>query len=239
MTEPNTELPITPASTPEVTVLPDTTKPAPFTAEQQKIFDNAIREAQSRAAKTLREDKERLERENQQLKEVVSGKGSEDQLEVLKGQLAEERLKNQAVLDESVRRQKDLLISQEAAANNHIDVDTTLRLTRNNLRHDAATGSFTVVNDDGTPRVSASGDPMSVSDFFKDFSSKKLHLVRGTVVTGTGQGGSAGSIPPRDPGWQHFVGPNSNSRDANALAQRDPRKYAEYKRQARAAGAIQ
>ena len=128
-----------------VTILGDTTDKV-VTMSQSKL-DELIRSRMGAAGRQAREDAEKLRIENERLKEVVSGKGSEEELQRTKGLLAEERLKNQAVLDESIKRQRDLVISQEGAANNHVDLDTTLKLTRQNLRHDPATGGFTVLDE--------------------------------------------------------------------------------------------
>jgi hypothetical protein len=230
-----TETPETP-EIPAVQVLDDTTDKT-VTLPQSKL-DEIIKKSMGRAASQVREENEQLRTENERLKTVVSGSGDADELSRTKGLLAEERLKNQAVLDRSIAQQKDLLISQEAAANNHVDVDTTLRLVRGNLRHDAATGSFTVVDDQGNPRLTPAGDPMSVSEFFKDFSSKKLHLIRGSVLPGTGSGSSTGSIPPVTKPLRFYFGPSSNAAAVNALSQRDPQTYKRLRAEAVRAGLV-
>lgn len=230
-----------PVEVPVVEVLANTTEPKTVSLTQERL-DAIIKERMGAAGKAAREEAERLKVENQRLKEVAAGQGSADELERVRGELASSRLEQAAILEASVKQQRDLVIAQESNKHGFVDVETLQKLTRGNLKHDATTGSFIVTNDDGTPRVGPDGTtPVSVSDFFQDFGNRKPWLVKGTVLPGTGQGSSTGTIPPRDPGWAHFVGPNSSARDANILCQtaEGKRRYAEYRRQARAAGAIQ
>ena len=73
MTELNTAV-----ETPEahVEILPDTTEPTVSMTQAQ--LDSLIRSKMGLAGRQAREDAERLRVENERLKEVVSGKGSED-----------------------------------------------------------------------------------------------------------------------------------------------------------------
>jgi hypothetical protein len=222
MTE-NTEVEIPTPSPDGVTVLENTTveKPAPLTAAQQKVFDAAVKEAMGRAGKLARQEAEQLRVENQRLKDAVSGTGSADELERTKGLLAEERLRNQAVLDASVKQQRDLVIAQEASKHGFVDASTLQQLTRQNLRHNTDTGAFDVVDESGNPRLNAAGEPLSVTDFFADYGNKKPYLVRGSVVSGTGQGSSLGSQPPAQIPLEKLFGRNSDSRLANEYSKRN------------------
>ena len=97
-----------------------------------------------------------------------------------------------------------------------------------------------VVDDAGTPRLNADSEPMSVSEFFRDFSSKKLHLVRGNTIPGgnaRGSDGSASSLPPRIK-VEEIFGPRSSSRAASDLMRRSPQEYRRLKEEAISKGIL-
>jgi len=100
---------------------------------------------------------------------------------------------------------------------------------------DSAKGEFIPVGPDGTERLGADGNPMSVDAFFKDFAVANPHLVRGDVKTGIGSR-EAQQPPHRTLGEKEklsqIFGSGSDSKKANDLAMSDP---AEYKRQRHAA----
>lgn len=223
-----------------VIVLPDTqeNQPVAFDERQQALFDRKLKESHGRIAKEARAEAERLRLENIRLKEVAAGQGSQDELERVRGELASARLEQQAILDKAVAQSKDLLIAQEAAKARFVDIDTMQRLVRGNLRHDAATGTFTVVNDDGTPRLNAVGDPLPVSEFFEDYGNKKPWLVKGSVIPGTGSSGSGNSVPPPQKPLSFYFGPSSNAAAINALSLRDPATYRRLRAEAVRAGLI-
>jgi hypothetical protein len=99
-------------------------------------------------------------------------------------------------------------------------------------------GQPIVVDESGAEQVNLDGTPTSPQQLYSDWSAKHLWAIKGSVVTGTGSSGSSGSQPPALMDWRKYVGSQSSAADANRLALRDPRAYAEMKRQARAAGAI-
>ncbi len=211
---------------PTVTVLPDTTEKVEFTPAQQAVFDAALKRGMGRAGADARQEAERLRTENQRLKEVAAGQGSADELERVRGELASSRLEQQAILETSVKSQRDLIIAQESSKHGFIDVDTLQRLTRSNLRHNAATGSFDVIADDGTPVLNAAQEPISVTDFFADYASKKPWLQRGQVKSGGGGTSSGGvPVPSTTLPLSHYWGPNSSAKDCNALSILRPDVY--------------
>jgi hypothetical protein len=222
---------------PVVEVLPDTTEKT--VSLTQERLDAIIKERMGAAGKAAKEEAAALKLENQRLKEVAAGQGSTDELERIRGELSSARLESAAILEASVKQQKDLLIAQESAKHQFVDLDTLQRLTRSNLKHDPTTGCFIVTNDDGTPKLGADGTtPVPVSDFFQDFGNKKPWLVKGSVLTGTGQGGSGSSMPPQTKPLSHYFGPGSSSAAVNALSLRDPQTYKRLRAEAVRAGLV-
>jgi hypothetical protein len=216
---PEVEVPVAP----EVQVLGNSTDERQVTMSQAHL-DGVIKKAMGKAGADARAEAERLRQENERLKTVVSGTGSADELERTKGLLAEERLRNQQVLDASIRQQRDLVIAEQASQHGFVDAETLQRLTRQNLRHNAETGSFEVVDDNGLPKMNGAGEPMSVTEFFRDYGDRKPYLQRGIVKPGQGSVPSQGvPLPTED--WHKYFGPRSDARAANALAMRDKRAY--------------
>lgn len=96
-----------------------------------------------------------------------------------------------------------------------------------------------VVREDGSPRLNAALENMSVDEFINDFAAKNKYLVRGDIVPGTGSSESNRHIAK---GGKHEVkdifGPKSNAKVANELAKADPAEYRRLKAVAREAGLI-
>src|SRR6266446_1515701 len=217
--------PEVPATPPLVEVLPNTTDET--VTMSKDALNKLITSRMGKAGADARAEAAAFKLENDRLKAVVAGKGSEDEIETLKGQLASERLQNQSILDASIRQQRDLIIAQEAAKANFIDVDTMQRLVRSNLRHNATTGAFEVVSDDGVPVLDQNQTPVSVTAFFEDYGNKKPWLVRGQVKSGGGGTSSSGTPAPTTLPLSHYFGLGSSAQACNALSITRP---AEYKR---------
>jgi len=230
----------TPETIEQPVILPDTTIKVEFSEAQQQVFDAALKRAMGRAGTDSRAEAEKLRLENQRLKEVAAGQGSADELERVRGELASSKLEQQAILETSIKSQKDLVIAQEASKHQFIDTDTLQRLTRQNLRHNATTGSFEVVADDGTAVLNGAQEPISVSDFFATYATVKPWLVRGQIKSGGGGTSSAGS-PVGDTGRfrpEQIFGSKSSSRDAQMLHHKNPAEYARLKALSRSMGII-
>src|SRR6266851_949829 len=101
----------TPETIEQPVILPDTTTKVQFSEAQQQVFDAALKRAMGRAASDSRAEAAALKVENQRLKEVAAGQGSQDELERVRGELASSRLEQQAILETSVKSQRDLVIA--------------------------------------------------------------------------------------------------------------------------------
>jgi hypothetical protein len=216
------EVPATPVPL-VVEVLPNTTDET--VTMSKDALNKLITSKMGKAGADARAEAEKLRLENQRLKEVAAGQGSQDELERVRGELASSKLEQAAILEASVKRQRDLVIAQESSKHGFIDVDTLQRWTRQNLRHNATTGSFEVIADDGTPVLNAAQEPISVTDFFADYASKKLWLVRGSVKSGGGGTSSSGTPAPTTLPLSHYFGPGSNASAVNALSINRPSEY--------------
>lgn len=238
MTEPNTELPETPIGALEkVTILENTTKPAPFSPEQQVVFDRAVKEAQGRAGRAAREEAARLKLENERLQALAVGNSPDaSEVEKLRAQLADEKLRASAADARAVAQEKQVYQSRLAAQVDAVDASAVSKLLADNLVN--RDGKWVVLDDAGVERVGADGVPVTPEILYNEFALSHPWAIKGRTINGTGQGGSTGSAPPAALDWRRYVGSHSSAADANRLAQRDPRAYAEMKRQARAAGAI-
>src|SRR5689334_8910020 len=122
------------SDTPEVfvTVLPDNPpeEEVVFSPAQQQKLDAILKKAMGRAGSDARAEAERLRIENERLKEVAAGKGSDDQIEKIRGELASARLEADALREQSIASQRDLLIASQGAAFH--DIDVLQKLTRSN-----------------------------------------------------------------------------------------------------------
>jgi hypothetical protein len=218
---------------PEIEILPNTTEPeVEFSPAQQIKLDSILKKAMGRAGADARAEAERLRVENERLKQVAAGQGSADELERVRGELASSKLEQAAILEASVKSQRDLVIAQESSRHGFIDVDALQRLTRQNLRHNATSRSFEIIADDGTPVLNAAQEPISVSDYFADYASKKPWLVRGQVKSGGGGTSSSGTPAPTTLPLSHYFGPGSSASACNALSINRPSEYRRLRQEA-------
>lgn len=195
----------------------------------QSALNELIKSRISAAGKAAREEAAALKLENQRLKEITAGQApNSDELSRITGELASERLKNQQILDASIRQSRDLLIAEQSSVHHFVDTDTLQRLTRSNLKHDPATNTFVPVDDLGVPRVKADGTPLSVSEFFAEYGNKKPWLQHSQVITGHGTRPSNAPSAPVTDIKRFFIG-----KQAGALANRlSPSEYKRVKAEA-------
>jgi hypothetical protein len=102
-----------------------------------------------------------------------------DQLKLKDAETAQAR-------EEAVNIRKTGAIQSAAARTNFINTEIVAKLTADNIKWDATKGKFTVVADNGTPRLNASFEDMSLDEFYADYAAKNPYLVRGDVRPGVG-----------------------------------------------------
>jgi hypothetical protein len=210
-----------PAPAPEafVELLPDTPPDPPVDKEitiKQSALDNLIKSRQSAALKRAAG----LEKELQLLKEkMIGGSVDASELEKTRGDLASSRIEAESLRQKQIDSARDLLISEHSTE--FFDLDTIRKLTRSNLQHDGK--GFVVVNDDGTPRLNAAGEPMTVKEVYSAFADAKPWLARPQVTPGQGSKPSTG-YPLQEPDWKRFFSNGQplpgTAQELNALAMR-------------------
>lgn len=120
-----------------------------------------------------------------------------------------------------------------------VNTDVISKLTVDNVIVDPDNvGKFLVLNDDGSPRLSNTLEPMSLDEFYTDFASKNKYLVRGDILAGTGASESQRGVSGSRIDVKDIFGPKSNARMANDLAKSNPAEYRRMKEVARAAGLV-
>jgi hypothetical protein len=226
-TEIETEVPAVPV--PEV---------VEFSPAQQEKLNEILKKAMGRAGADARAETAALKVENQRLKQVAAGKGSADEVEKIRGELASARLEADALREQHITSQRDLLIAAQGAAFH--DLDTLQKLTRGNIKHTDA--GFVVVDDAGQPKTNADGTPTSITEFFSDFATKKPWLARGVVKSGGGGTSSSGTPAPIDIyAPETLWGPNARpdaGRVLNEWSLRDKRGYDQARKSAVAKGLV-
>lgn len=141
---------------------------------------------------------------------------------------------------ESLGIRKDVAITNAASKVNFVNTEVVLKLTKDNIQFDAASGRFIVTSDSGQPRLNAAMEPMSLDEFYTEFAAKNKYLVRGDIVPGTNSSENSRSNLSKNGQYEvkDIFGPKSNSRLANDLAKADPAEYRRLKAIARTAGLV-
>jgi hypothetical protein len=200
---------------------PDNSQPDPgdeIVQISQSKPNELIRNRMGKAGSEARARAAELERENLLLKEQLVGNVSDDVLEKTRGELAAARLESAAPKESATKREKDLLIAQEASKHGFIDVTPLQRLTRDNLRH--TDQGFVPVDDAGNQILNpTTNDPLTVEEFFRDYGNRHAYLVRSSVKPGTGSTGSTSSVLPGREQYDvtRYFGPGSDASAANRL----------------------
>jgi hypothetical protein len=222
------ELPEVPEVPP--TILPDTTEPVVFDSRQQALFDRKLKESHGRIAKEARAEAERLRVENEHLREVASGNGADSsELQKIRGELAASKIERDAIAASAAQSKKESFIAGQVQKQGFVcDATTLTQLTANDLTYDETAKTF----------VTADGS--SADDYFTNFAASRPYLVKGSVISGTGQGGSSSTQPPAnqyDPA--KLWGPNAvpdAGRILNAWAIRDKHSYSRARAVAKSKG---
>jgi len=174
---------------PEIAALPEDKD---VTLKQSRL--NAIlKDAQARAAKELRQRVTELETENANHKAIAAGSAPDaDEVSRLKAEISAQKLENDSIKAASQRQARDTFITAQATKNQFIDTDVVVRLTAQNIRADG--NGFTVLDDSGQPRTTATGEPLTPEAFYAEYATQRPYLVRGQVKSGCG-GTSSGGAP--------------------------------------------
>ena len=159
-------------------------------------------------------------------------------MEKLRAEIALESQRAAAAEARAAAQEKAALQGKLGAAINAVDTESVSKLLADRIV--MRDGKAVVLDESSVEQTNIDGTPTTPQQLYQSWAEAHPWAIKGEVIPGTGSIRSQGPMPPRDPGWAHFVGPNSSARDANILCStpEGKRRYAEYKRQARAAGAI-
>jgi hypothetical protein len=208
-----------------------------FSPDQQEKVNQLIRDAQGRAAKELRVELDRTKAELEAAR-TLAPKTDSGAVE-LAAQVSELR----AERDTLRRERADSILTADllsvAGAEEFHDTDLATRLMRDHVRL-AEDGKPVVVNADGTPRLNANLDPMTLGELARAVATERPFLVRSSVRSGSGGVESRSKVEPFG-GLDKLFGPGA-SKDAaaqlNRMALRDPQRYRSMRRQAVEKGLI-
>jgi hypothetical protein len=209
-----------------------------FTPEQQVKIDSLIRESMGRAGNEARATAARLEAEAEVLRaEVERLRGDREGLE---SNLSVKEKEAKSARAETIAVKKQNAIQAAATEHNFFNPQIVSRLTEDKIKWDEGKQKFVVLGDDGSERLGADGNSLSVSAFLKEFGTSNPYLVRGDVKPGVG---SAENQRPYTTTTERdrlkaLFGKGSSSKAANDYAMRDPQGYKNAKREARSLGLI-
>lgn len=220
-----------------------------FNEAQQAKVETIIREVQSRAARELRRENEQLRHKAEELTRKLEQASSarrepSEELENLHNELRNVQSEKQryeqmlAERDEQITStRKQNAIRDAIQGLEFIDPGDVIKLTQNDLNWDEQRQRFIVVNPDGSERMNAAYEPMSVQEFYQEFAAKKPQFVKGSFKAGSGSKPADGSTEPAVK-LEDLFGAKSNGRLANQLALKNPAEYKRLRTLARQKGLI-
>lgn len=170
-----------------------------FTAEQlEQIVQRRLDRYKKSVSNKLdgidiEEAKKLLEEKKLKELEIAKQRGEFDK--VLKETVSKKDLKIQSLESELKRIRIDETLVNVASGMKAVKPAEVKQLLRSNVRLNEA-GSVEVVNEDGTPRYSDNGEPMSVNDLVSEYLKNNPHHVLATQ-SGAGSKGQIGGSTPK------------------------------------------
>jgi hypothetical protein len=190
-------------------------------AEMQAKLESKPR---SQHTKSDTDDVEALRAQMEEMKTVSTN--AREELERHRKLLADKDNEVKKVLDEALNVRKNSAIQNAAQKVNFLDLDDVIRLTADFVRFDESRGRFVVVNDQGVERMNASYEPMTLEEFYTEYSKKKPHLVKGDFKGGAGsKPNESAAVPGTAYRLEDLFGSKSDPAKANELAMRDINEY--------------
>jgi len=210
-----------------------------FDETQQKKVDELIRAAMGRAGNEARATAARLEAEAEVLRaEVARLNGDKSGLEI---NLTTKDKEAKSARAETIAVKKQNAIQAAATEHNFFNPQIVSKLTEDKIQWNEGTQRFIVLGDDGSERLGADGNSLTVSAYLKEFGQQNNFLVKGDVRTGIGSS-EAQQPPHRTLGQKEklmqYFGKGSDAQKANALGVQNPQLYRQYKREAQSLGII-
>lgn len=183
------------------------------------------------------DDVERLRAEINEMKTVR--KNFETEVERFKQQLGAKDKEVSEARTALLNERRNTAITNAASKLNFVNVGVVAKLTQDQVQWDENRNRFIVLNDQGTERMNAAYEPMSLDEFYAEYASKNPYLVRGDVKSGSGSSESRSALS-RDGKYavEQIFGPKSDSRLANRLAMENYPEYARLKAVAKENGLL-
>lgn len=228
----------------------DTTK-VEFTAEQQEKVNKLIQDGMGRAAKEAKEqlaaiaaEKEALAAKLEELTKKPKA-ADEDVNKILEAQRVNESLKEQMKAIRETAAQKEaeaqaarnqaqdmskMYALEKAISGRFIDPDMIISSTKDQIGWDEAFQRWVIKNPEGSPRMNASLEPMSLEEFYEEVATKKPWAVNANFRGGTGASKSGGGLVGKYTADELF-GPKPNVQAAIELMRTNPAEYKRLKAQ--------
>lgn len=199
-----------------------------FSPEQQVKLDEILREAQGRAGNEARATAARLESELAKVRSEL--KTAKDAAAAASGDVVKAKdAEIEKARSETIALKKENAIRQAAEKYNFFNSAQVLKLTEQDIKLDG--DRFVVLGENGSPLLGLDGStPLSLDEFYADFSRKNTHLVKGEVKPGVGsrENQITRPAPTEIEKLSRLFGKGSDAVACNRLALSDP---AEFKRQ--------
>jgi hypothetical protein len=181
--------------------------PEVSTVAEQKVFseeqlENIVQRRLERYKKSvsnkldgmdIEEAKKLLDEKKQKEIEIATQRGEFDK--VLKETVSKKDTKIQSLESELQRIRIDETLVNVASGLKAVKPAEVKQLLRSNVRL-SDTGSVEVINENGTPRYSDKGEPMSVNDLVSEYLKNNPHHVMATQ-SGSGSQGKVGGASPK------------------------------------------
>lgn len=231
-------------------------------AKVQEIIDEAVGRTATKLRQEhetqLSQLRSELQQAQEQAKNATTAAGKEkakDNAEALQSQIEEMRRASEGTKQEAERfrtlaqqkeqevaqaRQETLNIRREvamarsAATQNFVNVDVVMKLTAESIKWDEGKNSFTVVGENGQPRLNSAFEPMTLDEFYQEFAAKNPYLVRGDVKTGAGSSDGKRFDVTTNGKYEltQIFGSKSDGNLALKLKKENPQEYARLKKMA-------
>lgn len=150
-----------------------------------------------------------------------------DETKRLQGLVTSKEEEVKTARSEAINIRKEIAITNAASKVNFVNNEVVTKLTKDSISWDGEKNRFFVVGVDGTPRLNASFDPMSLEEFYTEFAAQNPYLVRGDVKGGVGSKESNRSDVSNNGKYEvkQIFGKDSISRLASQLMKDNPAEY--------------
>lgn len=198
----------------------------------------ALKQA-AKAGEPTKDGKDKVEELQRQMEEVKNAaKIREEEARRYKEEAIATKREVEAARQENLNFRKQTAINNAASKFPFHNLEAVRVLTEPYIKWEEKDKKFVVLNDQGSERLNASFEPMTLEEFYEEFANKNKYLVRGEVRPGVGSSESSGFRHGGKISVEQIFGPKSSSKLANDLAKSDIKEYRRLKEIAKAQGLI-